>query len=179
MSATLADATQVLYAEALALDEQRWADWLALYTEDALFWVPTWIEGHQLSTDPMRELSLIWCQGRAGLEDRIARIRSGLSAASRVLPRTVHAIHNVMPIEATSHRLPGSDPAPSGNTAGSCALRSVFTVHQLDLRSQQTQVFFGHYEHHLRQDQGRWRIAMKKIVLKNDLIPTMVDIYSL
>ena len=31
----------VVAREALLLDAQRWDDWLALYAEDARFWLPT------------------------------------------------------------------------------------------------------------------------------------------
>ena len=65
-----------------------WDDWLALYTEDAEFWVPTWRDEHQLTEDPARELSFIYLQGRALLAERVFRITSGRSAASTPLPRT-------------------------------------------------------------------------------------------
>jgi len=32
----------VIHREALYLDERRWDDWLALYHDDAEFWVPAW-----------------------------------------------------------------------------------------------------------------------------------------
>jgi len=32
----------LIYREARLLDEKKWQDWLALYTEDALFWMPSW-----------------------------------------------------------------------------------------------------------------------------------------
>jgi hypothetical protein len=35
--------------KALHLDAQRWDDWLALYTEDAVFWLPAWTDEHRLA----------------------------------------------------------------------------------------------------------------------------------
>ena len=156
---SLDEASHILFAEALALDEQRWDDWLALYTDDAVFWVPSWTDEHHLAVDPDRELSLMYYSARVGLADRVMRVRSGLSVASKVLPRTVHALGNVM-------------------WAKNGVLSSVFQVASYDLKSRSTHVYFGRYEHVLRNVGGQWRIASKKVILMNDLIPTMLDFYS-
>ena len=37
-----AEAENLLYREAALLDEGSWDDWLALFTEDAVFWMPAW-----------------------------------------------------------------------------------------------------------------------------------------
>ena len=42
-----------------------------------------WDSEHELTKDPKSELSLIYYDSRAGLEERVLRIRSGLSAARR------------------------------------------------------------------------------------------------
>jgi len=36
------EAAALLYREALSLDRGEWDDWLALFTEDAVFWMPAW-----------------------------------------------------------------------------------------------------------------------------------------
>ncbi|PKP67926.1 MAG: benzene 1,2-dioxygenase, partial [Alphaproteobacteria bacterium HGW-Alphaproteobacteria-5] len=59
--------------EALCLDERKWDDWLALYREDAEYWLPAWDDDGELTVDPQREISLIYYPNRAGLEDRIYR----------------------------------------------------------------------------------------------------------
>ena len=41
-----------VYAEARALDEHRWADWLACYADDAEFFMPSWDDDDKLTTDP-------------------------------------------------------------------------------------------------------------------------------
>ncbi len=46
---------QFLYREARLADEQRLDDWLALWDEDALYWVPC----NQDDIDPTRQLSII------------------------------------------------------------------------------------------------------------------------
>ena len=161
----MAAAQDVLFREALYLDTQRWDDWLALYDEDASFWMPAWTDEHRLSASPDSELSLMYCAARAGLEDRVWRIRSGLSAASSPLLRTAHAVSSpvVTEIEDT----------------GSVRLQveSSWSCHVHNPKRRDEHVFFGRYEHVLRQRPEGWRIATKKVVLMNDTIPTMLDFY--
>jgi len=157
------EAVDLLYREGHYLDAQRWDDWLALYCEDAEFWMPAWKAPHALTASPEREVSLMYYSARAGLEDRVWRLRSGLSVASLVLPRTTHAISGVI-LEAQA-------------ADGALELRSSWTCHVYDLRRTTQHVFFGRYEHRLRNESGKWLIAAKKIVLMNDRIPTMIDFY--
>ena len=166
MTATLtrAEAEDLLYREAALLDEGAWDDWLALYTEDALFWMPAWRDELTPTADPDRELSLIYYEGRRGLEDRVIRARSGQSVASHPRPRSVHMISNVRLIECIA------------NTA---EIASNFTVSLHDIRAERTHDFFGRYRHTLRREAGAWRITRKHILLLNDTIPTVVDFYSI
>ncbi len=160
----LGDATALLYREAQCLDERRWDEWLALFLPDCEFWVPTWIDDAQLSTDPRTELSLIYYDSRDGLADRVDRIRSGTSVASIPAPRTMHAITNPrLAHAAPAHRL----------------VHSNFSVDVYDLRHGESTRLFGWYEHELRESPEGWRIARKKITVLNDRLPPVVDIYSL
>ena len=158
-------ACEVVAREALLLDAQCWDDWLALYADDARFWLPAWTDDDRLAASPERELSLIYCSSRAGLEDRVWRVRSGLSVASRPLPRTTHAVTN-------SVARPAADPGD-----GDVLVESSWTCHVFGLKERTTHVFHGGYEHRLRRDGDAWRIAAKTIVLRNDTIPTMLDFY--
>lgn len=161
---TVRAAHELLAREAGHLDAQAWDDWLALYTEDASFWMPAWTDEHRLSASPDRELSLMYCSARAGLEDRVWRVRSGLSAASEPLPRTCHQVTNSL-VEL----LDGRPDALRVSSSWSC--------HVLRLKSRSQHLFFGRCEHRLRLEQGQWRIAGKTVVLMNDVIPTMLDFY--
>jgi 3-phenylpropionate/cinnamic acid dioxygenase small subunit len=158
-------ACNLVAREALLLDAQRWEDWLALYAEDAVFWLPAWTDEHRLSASPGRELSLIYCSSRAGLDDRVWRVRSGLSVASRPLPRTTHSVANSVARLAVDGA--GDD----------VVVESSWTCHVFALKERASHVFHGRYEHRLRRDREQWRIAAKTIVLMNDTIPTMLDFY--
>jgi benzoate/toluate 1,2-dioxygenase subunit beta len=159
-----AGAEDLLYREAALLDEGAWDDWLALYTEDALFWMPAWRDEETPTSDPDSELSLIYYDGRRGLEDRVVRARSGQSVASRPRPRCLHVISNVRLIESKDD---------------AAEIASAFTVFLHDVRADRTHHFFGHYRHALRREEGEWRIQRKQILLLNDTIPTVVDFYSI
>jgi 3-phenylpropionate/cinnamic acid dioxygenase small subunit len=161
MTLTQAEAEALLTREALLLDRGDWDDWLALYTEDAIFWMPAWRDELNPTEDPDRELSLIYHKGRRNLEDRVWRARSGLSVASTPRPRVVHQVTNVL-------------------VEGENKVAASFSTHVFDKRAERAHTFFGRYEYALVRTagDGAWKIALKKILLLNDTIPTVVDFYS-
>jgi 3-phenylpropionate/cinnamic acid dioxygenase small subunit len=165
-----ADVSQFLYHEALALDERRWDDWLALFTEDCEYWVPAWQSEDQQTDDPRRQLSLIYYSQRTGLEDRVWRVKSGRSVASAVMPRTQHLISNVRIVET---------PEAGDDQAGRVCVACEWTVHQYQPRERAVEMFFGRYVQTLVRHEASWRIARKKIVLLNDYLPARIDFYSL
>jgi 3-phenylpropionate/cinnamic acid dioxygenase small subunit len=152
----------LLYQEAAYLDERCWADWLALYTEDAEFWLPAWDEDGRPTDDPQAHLSLIYYNNRAGLEDRVWRIQSGLSPASSPLIRTCHLITNVR-ITDVVHDQP--------------RVSSHWQVQIYRPEKQQASAYFGFYEHVLRPHGENLQIARKKILLLNDVVESALDIY--
>ena len=152
MSEQLAKVSALLYEEAAALDEQRWDDWLALFTPDVEYWMPAWDSEHELTQDPTSEISLIYYSDRSGLEDRIWRIKSGMSSASTPLPRTCAVVDGLLQVKA--------------NWQGNA------------YRHEKTDSFYGSYTYGLREEQGKLLIARKKVVLMNDVIPSVVDVYN-
>ncbi|MBI3247804.1 MAG: nuclear transport factor 2 family protein [Deltaproteobacteria bacterium] len=158
----LSRCAELLYLEAAYLDEKRWHEWLALYTEDAEFWVPAWDEDGRPTEDPQSQLSLIYYSNRAGLEDRVWRIQSGLSPASNPPLRTCHLLTNVR-IAAVEN----NHPKVSSHWQAQ--------IHRPE--KQQTFSYFGFYEHALRLEGQSLRIAGKKIVLLNDVVESVLDIY--
>ena len=161
--AQLAEGVTLIEDEAIAIDEGRWDDWLALYLPDCEYWMPAWKADGAIGTNPKTELSHIYYGNRAGLEDRVARIRSGRSVASVPMPRTLHLIGQVRAL------------APLANDR--LQLRSSWSTQVFFPRTQETHGFFGRAEHELVRRDGALRIAKKKIIMLNDYIPTMLDIY--
>ena len=159
-----AEIVALLHREALYLDERRWDDWLALYAEDVEYWVPAWKGEHEATEDPRREISLIYLNSRARLEERIGRIRSGRSAASLVLPRTAHAISNVL---------------VEGETAEAADVRCLCITHIYDPKSRSEHRTVARHALGLARIGEGWRIRFKKVLLLNDNLRTKLDFYML
>ena len=152
----------LLYQEAACLDERRWADWLALYTPDAEYWIPAWDDAERPTNDPRSQLSLIYYNSRAGLEDRVWRIESGTTIASVPMPRTCHLVTNVRITDVVDDQ-----PHVSAN----------WHVQLYRPERQQASSYFGFYEYVLRPEQEHFKIAKKKIILLNDEVDSVLDIY--
>lgn len=157
-------AQALLAREGLLLDRQQWDDWLALYADDCEYWVPAWRSDGQLVSDVQREVSLIYYSSRAGLEDRVVRVRSNKSVTAMPLPRTAHSVSNLLLDRAEDARLEG---------------QASWTVHLYDPRAQKQHVLFGRYEFTLLAFEGDWKFGRKRTVLANDLIPAVLDFYTL
>ncbi len=152
----------LIYTEGRLIDLREWDAWIDLYQEDAEFWVPAWNGEFEYTDDPDGEISLVYYSDRSGLEDRVFRIRTGLSSASVPLARTSHLIGSVQ-VE------PGE--------AGEFLVNSSWIT--TSFKNKKTVMFAGRYEHKIRQqDDGSLKIYAKKIIVINDLIPGAMDFYS-
>lgn len=151
-----------LFREARYLDDKEWDSWLELYAPDATFWMPSWDDSDQLTEDPQREISLIWYGNRSGLEDRVFRIKTERSSASIPDTRTSHNLSNIELLEQGD---------------GQCKLR--FNWHTLSFRYKTVDSYFGcsFYTLDLRGENPL--ILAKKVILKNDYVRQVVDIYHL
>lgn len=157
-------AEDILFREALYLDTKKWDKWAAMYDERAIFWAPSWLDEYDVADDSATQLSLIYHNSRVQLLERISRIQSRKSITALPLPRTLHAISNII-IDKDDHD--GLD------------VRSCWSVHVYDPRTYRENTYFGTYEHILRANGANWMITRKKIVLMNDRIPTVLDFYSI
>jgi len=154
------DICAFLYREARLLDDRQFDEWLQCYSEQVEYWMPAWTDDDDLTTDPHREISLIYYGNRQGLEDRVYRLKTERSAASTPEPRTAHFIANVEVIET---RADGID------------LR--YNWHTMSHRYQQTAQFFGTTFLTLDTTGDAPKILKKKIALKDDYIHQVIDIY--
>lgn len=160
----MAIAMHVLCREGSCLDRRDWNEWLGLYAENAVYWVPAWRNEYEETEDPDTEISLIYHDSRMGLEERIARIQSRKSITAMPLPRTTHFASNIV---ATTT---GSDMMEA---------QASWMVQLYDSRTAKQYVHFGWYELHLKNYDGDWLISRKKIHLQNDLVPAVIDFYTL
>ena len=151
-----------LFREARLLDDKQWDDWLACYHPAAEFWMPSWDDDGELTRDPQREISLIYYPNRGGLEDRVFRIKTERSAASTPEPRTGHNLHN---IEIVSQQ--GEE------------VQVRYNWQTLSFRYNTTDSHFGTTHVTLDLSSGQPLIKRKYIVLKNDYIHHVIDVYHL
>lgn len=153
---------QFLIRKAELCDAQDWDAYLELFDADSEFHLPQWISEHRYVEDPDQGLSYIYYADRSGLEDRVFRLRTGKSAASTPLPRTLHQVSNL--------RL---------RMLGDNEFEARVAWHTLYTRQGQQSSFFGHCTYRLRQAGETFRIRRKHVLLLNDTIDSVLDFYHL
>lgn len=153
---------QFIYREAAVVDQGRWQEWLEMYTEEMIYWAPSWVNENELTTDPEAEVSIIYMNNRKELEHRIWRFTSGESPASYPLPRTNHMVSNVA-ITAVD----GDEITVSSNWMSQ------------SYRDKEQRIYGGYYTHTLIRQSGELKISRKVVVLLNDVVDGFVDVYHL
>lgn len=148
-----------LYDVAEACDQQDWDRYLEYFTDDNILHIPQWKNEHSYTTDPTKEMSLMYYKNRGGLEDRVFRIRTGKSAASTPMPRTVHSTNNV--------RYIGEN--------GVFKVKVNWVTHYY--RFGQAGTFFGYANYELVKVGDEFKIAYKQVILLNDKIDSVLDFY--
>ncbi|EOR05606.1 benzoate 1,2-dioxygenase small subunit [Acinetobacter genomosp. 15BJ] len=159
---SLENIAQFLYREARFLDDEQWDDWLNCYAPEASFWMPAWDDNDQLTEDPQAEISLIYYPDRQGLEDRVFRIKTERSSATMPDTRTCHNIANVEIVARDGDKL---------------TVR--FNWNTLSFRYKTTYSYFGMSRYVIDCSGAEAKILSKYIVLKNDYINQVIDIYHL
>ncbi|MBZ9557970.1 MULTISPECIES: benzoate 1,2-dioxygenase small subunit [unclassified Modicisalibacter] len=157
------DIQAFVHREARLLDDRQWDEWLECYSKDVVFWMPAWDDDDRLTEDPQREISLIYYPNREGLEDRVYRIKTERSGATSIPePRVTHQVSN---LEVLSQE------------GGKVELR--FNWHTLSHRYQQTNQFFGTSFYTLDVSGEAPLIERKVVILNNDYIHQVIDIYHI
>jgi benzoate/toluate 1,2-dioxygenase beta subunit len=135
---------EFLYHEARLLDTQRLEEWLALFTEDATYWLP--LEHGQ--KDPVATSSIVY-DDRTLLELRVKQARHPRAHARLPLARTVHQVGNVAVKEEKDELTVNSN------------------LVLVEFRAEKQRVWAALVEHRLRRAGGGYRIAYKRVDLVN------------
>lgn len=154
--------SQFLYSEARFLDDEQWDDWLECYAPQASFWMPAWDDNDQLTENPQTEISLIYYPDRQGLEDRVFRIKTERSSATMPDTRTAHNISN---IEVESR--------------DGLQITVRFNWNTLSFRYKNSYSYFGMSRYVIDFSGEQPKILSKYVVLKNDYINQVIDIYHI
>jgi len=161
--ATLETVRAFLYKEARLLDDRQFDEWLQCYHPASEFWMPAWDVDDRLTEDPQNEISLIYYDNRGGIEDRIFRIKTDRSSATSLPePRTGHNITDIEIME---------------QDGGQVKVR--FNWFTLYFRYNTTDTYFGTSFYTIDLAGGGPVIMKKKVVLKNDYIHHVVDVYMI
>ncbi len=156
------DVAELIQWEATLLDRRRWEEWIDLYTEDAVYWVPSWANEEETTNDPDTQLNLIYLRNRGGLEDRVFRIESRDSYASMPLDRTVHVVGNIL-----IDKIDGEEITALANCL----------IHTYGKKGSMTRASL--YDFVIRRVGDDLRIVRKKITFIDDRLEGPVDVYHL
>jgi benzoate/toluate 1,2-dioxygenase beta subunit len=128
----------ILEREARLLDQHRYEEWLGLFAERCVYWVP----GTPAAGDPRREVAVCF-DDRRRLEDRIYRLKTGYAWSQAPASRTVRLVTNVEVFEAPK-----------------TMVRSTFLISEF--RSGESRMLSGWSAHRLAAD---GRIEVKQVNL--------------
>ena len=154
---------QFLYHEAELLDERRYEEWLALFAEDAQYFMP--MRRNVPHDEPEREFTRVgldvnWFdEGKDTLTRRVKQILTGIHWAEEPPSRICHLISNVQVVPATS-----AAAAPAEVT-----VKSRFLIYRNRVETE-TDFLVGKREDLLRRVDGGWQIARRKIVLDQNVL---------
>src|SRR5262245_11774749 len=143
--------------EAWLLDERRFTEWLDLFTDDVLYFIPRRKnvlrrEAHREVT-PRGDLALIE-DDRRYLEMRVARLDTGMAWGEDPPSRTRHLIGNLV-----------AEPADNGEANA----KTAFLVYRPPLETDH-QLLAGSREDVLRRVEGAWKIARRTVLLDANVL---------
>ena len=130
--------------EARLLDQLDFDPWLAMYSPECIYWVPSTPGGG----DPRREIAISF-DDRRRMEDRIYRLRTGYAWSQAPKSRTVRMISN-LEVFATA------------DTAARM-VRSNFLISEF--RPDGVRFLSGWCGHRFVERAGRWEIAVRQVNL--------------
>ena len=143
--------------EAWLLDERKFKEWVDLFTDDVLYFMPRRKnvprrEAHRELTE-LGDLA-IFEEDKRYLQMRVARLDTGMAWAEDPPSRTRHMIGN---LEA--------EPLENGDVRA----RTAFLVYRSHLETDH-QLLSGCREDVLRKVDGRWKVAKRTIVLDANVL---------
>jgi 3-phenylpropionate/cinnamic acid dioxygenase small subunit len=146
-------AIEFLHREARLADEARYGEWHALWTDDAVYWVPATTDP---AADPEKHLSHIY-DNRARLDTRIKLLQTG---------------HRYSQEPASLMRRLISNVEIDKDANGELVAASNFILAELSVQARHEMHWWvGRTTHHLRVVGGELKMSRKKVVLVNAAEP--------
>ena len=144
---------EFIYREARLADEARYAEWLALWTDDAVYWVPATTDP---GADPDKHISHIY-DNRGRLETRIKMLQSGYRYSQEPASLMRRIVSNIEVTAADNDEL---------------IAESNFALAELSIQARHEMHWWvGRTTHRLRRVGGELKMCRKKVVLVNAAEP--------
>jgi 3-phenylpropionate/cinnamic acid dioxygenase small subunit len=144
----LKEVEQFIYREARLQDELRYEEWEALWTDDAIYWVPA--NGDDI--DPATQMSIVY-DNRARIATRIKQLGTGKRHSQNPPSRLRRLISNVELLE---------DPTGDGDIVAGAN----FLIYES--RERGLTLWAGRSEYRLRLGADGLTMAAKKVILVNN-----------
>jgi 3-phenylpropionate/cinnamic acid dioxygenase small subunit len=146
---TLREVEQFLYRQAELLDGKYWQDYVDLFTEDGLYWMPVTPDQTEWESTPS-----IFIEDKALMEIRMGRVTHPNAWSQAPMWATSHLVGHVM-LESVRGR--------------EIVARSRF--HMMELRRDSIRHFGGTYRHTLVHTPAGLRIKLQRVDLFNGQAP--------
>lgn len=162
--ALLYELERLLYREAELIDERRFEEWLQLFADDLVYFMPirrnVKFGEHAAAENTRQGEDISWFdEDKWTLSKRVEQINTGLHYAEEPLSRTCHMVSNVELLSAT----------PDAATATDVAIKSRFLVYQNRVETE-TYTFVGKRIDHLRAYADSWQIYRREVILDQNVL---------
>ncbi len=147
----LTEAEQFVYREARLSDAHDYDGWEALWTDDAIYWVPA---GGESAEDPTTQVSVLF-DNRSRIGTRVRQLKSGKRHSQIPKSNVVHSISNVEILGRHEN----------GDTEVAAALLAV------ECRERGTVLWAGRVEYRLRRVGDEIKLSWKKVTLVDRDMP--------
>ncbi|HZQ73276.1 MAG TPA: aromatic-ring-hydroxylating dioxygenase subunit beta [Burkholderiales bacterium] len=137
---------QLLYRQAELLDSKEWKEWIGLFTEDGIYWMPPDASYKTWDGQPA-----IFAEDKNLMNVRMGRVLHPDAWSQRPLWGTNHVVSNIV--------------IQKDDRKGNVEVRSRF--HMMELRRDDVRHFAGAYTHHLKKTKDGWRIKLQRVDMTN------------
>jgi benzoate/toluate 1,2-dioxygenase subunit beta len=137
---------QFLYRQAELLDEKRWQDYIDLFADDGMYWMPP-----EPSHATWEGMPSIFAEDKSLMTVRMKRVLHPDAWSQRPLWGTNHVVGNIVIEKEASN--------------GDVCVRSRF--HMMELRRDDVRHFAGAYTHQLKKTRDGYRIKLQRVDMTN------------
>ncbi len=135
----------LLYRQAAMLDAQAWSDWIDLFSEDGIYWMPATPDQTDWASEPS-----IFAEDTLLMEIRMGRLQHPNAWSQAAAWGTNHLVGHVMVESATAERV------------------EVYSRFQMmEMRRDDIRHFGGSYRHTLIRVDGRLKIRLQRVDMTN------------